>query len=445
MFESLSERLNDIFKKISGRGKLSEEDVNEALREVRRALLEADVSLPVVKEFISNIRERAVGEELIKSMTPAQQVIRYVRDELISLMGNEAAKLTFASKAPTVFMVCGLNGAGKTTSAAKLASYLRGSGHHPLLAATDVYRPAAIQQLEVLAKQISVPVFKLEGCQDPVEITSEAVAKAKDLGRDVVIIDTAGRLNIDSELMEELKKQRDAVSPDEILLVVDAMTGQDAVNVARDFNELLGITGVIMTKLDGDARGGAAISVRKVTGAPIKFVGTSERLSGLEPFHPDRMAGRILGMGDVLSLIEKAEQTLDKEKAQELSERLKQNKFDLNDLLDQMQQIRRMGPIKDIIKMLPGVGRALDDIPIGEKEIRRVESIILSMTPKERRNPEILDASRKRRIAKGSGSDVAAVNAILKQYNELRKFMKSIGGLAKGKKGRKLGLFRLPF
>lgn len=445
MFESLSERLNDIFKKISGRGKLSEEDVNEALREVRRALLEADVSLPVVKEFISNIRERAVGEELIKSMTPAQQVIRYVRDELISLMGGEAAKLTFASKAPTVFMVCGLNGAGKTTSAAKLASYLRGSGHHPLLAATDVYRPAAIQQLEVLAKQISVPVFKLEGCQDPVEITSEAVAKAKDLGRDVVIIDTAGRLNIDSELMEELKKQRDAVSPDEILLVVDAMTGQDAVNVARDFNELLGITGVIMTKLDGDARGGAAISVRKVTGAPLKFVGTSERLSGLEPFHPDRMAGRILGMGDVLSLIEKAEQTLDKEKAQELSERLKQNRFDLNDLLDQMQQIRRMGPIKDIIKMLPGVGRALDDIPIGEKEIRRVESIILSMTPKERRNPEILDASRKRRVAKGSGSDVAAVNAILKQYNELRKFMKSIGGLAKGKKGRKLGFFRLPF
>ena len=445
MFESLSERLNDIFKKISGRGKLSEEDVNEALREVRRALLEADVSLPVVKEFISNIRERAVGEELIKSMTPAQQVIRYVRDELISLMGGEAAKLTFASKVPTVFMVCGLNGAGKTTSAAKLASYLRGSGHHPLLAATDVYRPAAIQQLEVLAKQISVPVFKLEGCQDPVEITSEAVAKAKDLGRDVVIIDTAGRLNIDSELMEELKKQRDAVSPDEILLVVDAMTGQDAVNVARDFNELLGITGVIMTKLDGDARGGAAISVRKVTGAPLKFVGTSERLSGLEPFHPDRMAGRILGMGDVLSLIEKAEQTLDKEKAQELSERLKQNKFDLNDLLDQMQQIRRMGPIKDIIKMLPGVGRALDDIPIGEKEIRRVESIILSMTPKERRNPEILDASRKRRVAKGSGSDVAAVNAILKQYNELRKFMKSIGGLAKGKKGRKLGFFRLPF
>ncbi len=445
MFESLSERLNDIFKKISGRGKLSEEDVNEALREVRRALLEADVSLPVVKEFISNIRERAVGEELIKSMTPAQQVIRYVRDELISLMGGEAAKLTFASKAPTVFMVCGLNGAGKTTSAAKLASYLRGSGHHPLLAATDVYRPAAIQQLEVLAKQISVPVFKLEGCQDPVEITSEAVAKAKDLGRDVVIVDTAGRLNIDSELMEELKKQRDAVSPDEILLVVDAMTGQDAVNVARDFNELLGITGVIMTKLDGDARGGAAISVRKVTGAPLKFVGTSERLSGLEPFHPDRMAGRILGMGDVLSLIEKAEQTLDKEKAQELSERLKQNKFDLNDLLDQMQQIRRMGPIKDIIKMLPGVGRALDDIPIGEKEIRRVESIILSMTPKERRNPEILDASRKRRVAKGSGSDVAAVNAILKQYNELRKFMKSIGGLAKGKKGRKLGFFKLPF
>ena len=423
MFESLSERLNAVFRRIQGRGKLSEDDVNEALREVRRALLEADVSLPVVKEFIAHIRERAVGEELIKSMTPAQQVIKYVRDELIALMGEETARLSFAGKGTSIFMVCGLNGAGKTTSAVKLASYLKGSGHQPLLAATDVYRPAAVQQLEVLARQINVPVFKLEGCQDPVEISRQAAAEAKRLGRDVVIIDTAGRLNVDTELMEELKRQREAVSPSEILLVVDAMTGQDALNVAKGFNDLLGITGVIMTKLDGDARGGAALSVRKVTGAPLKFIGVSEKLSGFEPFHPDRMAGRILGMGDVLSLIEKAEQTIDKDQALEMSEKLRQNKFDLNDLLNQMQQIRRMGPIKDILKMLPGaIGSTFDDLPIGDAQIKHIESIIQSMTPEERRNPDILNASRKKRVAMGG-----------------------MGNFAKSKRGRRGLPFRFPF
>ncbi len=446
MFESLSERLNAVFRRIQGRGKLSEDDVNEALREVRRALLEADVSLPVVKEFIAHIRERAVGEELIKSMTPAQQVIKYVRDELIALMGEETARLSFAGKGTSIFMVCGLNGAGKTTSAVKLASYLKGSGHQPLLAATDVYRPAAVQQLEVLARQINVPVFKLEGCQDPVEISRQAAAEAKRLGRDVVIIDTAGRLNVDTELMEELKRQREAVSPSEILLVVDAMTGQDALNVAKGFNDLLGITGVIMTKLDGDARGGAALSVRKVTGAPLEFIGVSEKLSGFEPFHPDRMAGRILGMGDVLSLIEKAEQTIDKDQALEMSEKLRQNKFDLNDLLNQMQQIRRMGPIKDILKMLPGaIGSTFDDLPIGDAQIKHIESIIQSMTPEERRNPDILNASRKKRVAMGSGSDVTEVNALLKQYNELRKFMRGMGNFAKSKRGRRGLPFRFPF
>lgn len=448
MFESLSERLNAVFKKLCSRGKLSEDDVNETLREVRRALLEADVSLPVVKEFVSNIRTKAVGEELFKSMTPGQQVIKYVRDELIAMMGEETAKLSFAAKAPSIFMVCGLNGAGKTTSAVKLASYLKGSGHNPLLAATDVYRPAAVQQLEVLSKQINVPVFKMDGCSDPVEITEKAAEKAKEMGRDVVIIDTAGRLNIDTELMDELKRQRDAVNPSEILLVIDAMTGQDAVNVAKDFNELLGITGVIMTKLDGDARGGSALSVRKVTGAPLKFVGVSEKLSGFEPFHPDRMAGRILGMGDVLSLIEKAEQNMDKEKAEELQGKLIQNKFDLNDLLDQMQQIRRLGPIQDILKMLPGVvGSTFDNLPIGDAQIKHIESIIQSMTPEERHNPDILNASRKKRVARGSGSEVSEVNALLKQYAELRKFMKGIGGIIKSsKKGRRPMLpFKLPF
>ena len=446
MFESLSERLNAVFKKLSSRGKLTEEDVNEALREVRRALLEADVSLQVVKEFIKDIRERTVGEELFKSMTPGQQVIKHVHDALVELMGGETAGLKYSAKSPTVFLVCGLNGAGKTTSAVKLANYVKSSGHQPLLAATDVYRPAAVQQLEILAKQIGVPVFKIEGCQDPVELSAKAAEEAKNTGKDVLIVDTAGRLNIDSELMEELKKQREALQPEEILLVVDAMTGQDAVNVARDFNEAVGITGVIMTKLDGDARGGSALSVRKATGAPLKFVGVSEKITGFEPFHPDRMAGRILGMGDVLSLIEKAEQNIDEEKAAELQEKIQQNKFDLNDLLDQIQQIRRLGPLQEILKMLPGnLGNLMKEMPVGDAQVKHIESIIMSMTKEERRNPDILNASRRRRIAKGSGSEVSEVNALMKQYGELRKFMKGLGTMTKTKHGRRMLPNKLPF
>lgn len=437
MFESLADRLGSVFKKLRGRGKLSEDDINEALREVRRALLEADVSLPVVKEFTNKIKERAMGEELFKSMTPGQQVVKYVRDGLIELMGSETARLNFAAKAPSIFMMVGLNGTGKTTSTAKLALYLKGSGHQPLMAATDVYRPAAITQLEVLGKQINVPVFRLDGCNDPVEITRQAVEYAKNNGRDVVIIDTAGRQNIDAELMKELRLQKEAVNPQEVIIVVDAMTGQEAINIAKDFHNELGLTGVIMTKLDGDARGGAALSVRYVTGAPLKFVGIGEKLSGFEPFHPDRMAGRILGMGDVLSLIEKAEQAMDKEKAAELEQKLRENKFDLNDLLNQMQQIRRMGPLKDILKMIPGIGNKLSEFPIDEKQIKRVEAMIQSMTPAERRDPDILDASRKRRIAAGSGSDVAQINMLIKQYEMMRNMMKGIGDIGRKQRGKR--------
>ncbi len=443
MFESLSERLGAVFKRLRGRGRLTEEDVNEALREVRRALLEADVSLPVVKDFVARVKEKALGEELFKSMTPGQQVVKYVRDALVELMGGEAARLSFSSKPPTVIMVCGLHGAGKTTSSAKLALHLKGAGRHPMLVATDVYRPAAIQQLEVLGRQIGVPVFQLGADRDPVEISRRAIAQARDGGRDVVLIDTAGRLHIDQELMDELRRQKAEVKPDEILLVVDAMTGQDAVHIARDFNQALGLTGVVMTKLDGDARGGAALSVRHVTGAPLKFVGVGEKLSALEPFHPDRMAGRILGMGDVLSLIEKAEQAMDEEKAAELEQKLRAARLDLNDLLDQMQQIRKMGPLKEILKMIPGLGNQLKDLPVDESQIKRIEAIIQSMTPAERRDPDILNASRKRRVARGSGSDVSDINRLLKQFATMRKMMKGLGDMGR-KRGKRLP-FRLPF
>ncbi|MBQ7568343.1 signal recognition particle protein [bacterium] len=448
MFESLSERLGEVFKKLRGRGKLSENDINEALREVRRALLEADVNLAVVKEFVAKIKERAMGEELMRSMTPGQQVIMYVRDELIELMGSETAKLNFAAKGPSVFMMCGLHGAGKTTSSAKLANYLKSSGRQPMLVATDIYRPAAVQQLEVLSKQVGVPIYKPQEGQDPVEITRKAVDWARDNGRDVVIVDTAGRLTIDEQLMDELRRQKEAVNPQEVIIVVDAMTGQDAVSVAKEFHTTLGLTGVIMTKLDGDARGGAALSVRHVTGAPLKFIGVGEKISGFEPFHPDRMAGRILGMGDVLTLIEKAEEAIDKDKAMELEAKLRKNKFDLDDLLGQMQQIRRLGPLQDIIKMLPGIGSHLKDMPVDDKQIKRVEAIIQSMTPMERRNPEILDASRKQRIAAGCGSNVAAINQLLNLHNMMCNMMKSFGA-AKGGKApqptKKKNSFRLRF
>jgi signal recognition particle subunit SRP54 len=376
-------------------------------------------------------------------MTPGQQVVKYVRDALVELMGGEAARLSFSSKPPTVIMMCGLHGAGKTTSSAKLALHLKGAGRHPMLVATDVYRPAAIQQLEVLGKQIAIPVFQLGADKDPVEISRQAINQARNSGRDVVLIDTAGRLHIDQQLMDELRRQKAEVKPDEILLVVDAMTGQDAVNIARDFHEALGLTGVVMTKLDGDARGGAALSVRHVTGAPLKFVGVGEKLTALEPFHPDRMAGRILGMGDVLSLIEKAEQVMDEEKAAELEQKLRASKFDLNDLLDQMQQIRKMGPLQEILKMIPGLGSHVKDLQVDESQIKRVEAIIQSMTPAERRDPDVLNASRKRRVARGSGNDVADINRLLKQYEMMRKMMKGLGDMGR-KRGKRLP-FRLPF
>lgn len=447
MFESLSERLGEVFKKLRGRGKLSENDINEALREVRRALLEADVSLSVVKEFVAKVKERAMGEELMRSMTPGQQVIKYVRDELIELMGSETAGLNFAPKGTSIFMMCGLHGAGKTTSSAKLANYLKTSGRKPMLVATDVYRPAAVQQLEVLSKQVGVPIYKPQEGQDPVDITRKAVEWAQSNGRDVVIIDTAGRLTIDEQLMDELRRQKEAVNPHEVIIVVDAMTGQDAVSVAKEFHSTLGLTGVIMTKLDGDARGGAALSVRHVTGAPLKFIGVGEKISGFEPFHPDRMAGRILGMGDVLTLIEKAEEAIDKEEALKLEEKLRKNKFDLEDLLGQMQQIRRLGPLGDIMRLLPGIGNQLKDIPIDDKQIKRVEAIIQSMTPEERRNPEILDASRKQRIAKGCGSDVTAINQLLRLHEMMCGMMRSFGA-GKGAKvpqPKKKNSFRLRF
>ena len=443
MFESLSDRLGEIFKRLRGRGRLTEEDVNEALREVRRALLEADVSLPVVKDFVARVKERALGEELFKSMTPGQQVVKYVRDALVEVMGEQSARLSFSSKPPTVLMMCGLHGAGKTTSSAKLALHLKGAGRHPMLVATDVYRPAAIQQLEVLGKQIDVPVFQLGNDKDPVDISRQAIAQARNSGRDVVIIDTAGRLHIDQELMDELRRQKAEVKPDEVLLVVDAMTGQDAVNIAREFNEALGLTGVVMTKLDGDARGGAALSMRSVTGKPIKFSGEGEKLDQFGPFVPGRMAGRILGMGDVLSLIEKAEQSMDEAKAAELEQKLRAAKFDLSDLLDQMQQIRKMGPLQEILKMIPGLGSQIKDLQVDESQIKRVEAIIQSMTPAERRDPDLLNASRKRRVARGSGNDVSDINRLLKQYEMMRKMMKGLGDLGR-KPGRRLP-FRFPF
>ncbi|HXE71359.1 MAG TPA: signal recognition particle protein [Candidatus Nitrosotenuis sp.] len=440
MFESLAERLGAIFKRLRSRGKLTEEDVNEALREVRRALLEADVSLSVARDFVNRVRQKAVGEEVLKSLTPGQMVIKYVRDELIALLGQESPGLNLSSRPPTVIMMVGLHGAGKTTTCGKLSLYLKGKGHRPLLVATDVYRPAAVRQLEVLGQQIDVPVFQMGTDRDPVHITTEALRHAAAQGRDVVILDTAGRLHIDAELMDELRRQKEAVKPQEVLLVVDAMTGQDAVNIARDFTEAVDITGVVMTKLDGDARGGAALSVRAVCGRPIKFIGVGEKLQALEPFHPDRLVSRILGMGDVLTLIEKAEAAVDEEKAAEMEKKLREASFDLEDMLDTMRQMRKMGPLQDILGMIPGMGNALRGVQVDERALKRVEAVILSMTPRERRHPEILNASRKRRVARGSGTEVADVNRLLKQYEQMKKMMKGLTGA--GRRGR--GLLRLP-
>ncbi|MDD6884569.1 MAG: signal recognition particle protein [Eubacteriales bacterium] len=441
-FEGLTDKLQGAFKKLSGKGKLTEQDVKAAMREVRMALLEADVNFLVVKDFVKKVTERAVGQEILSSLTPSQQVIKIVNEELTQLMGGQNAKLSYSPMAPTIYMLCGLQGAGKTTMAAKLGNMIKKGGKKPLLVACDVYRPAAIKQLQVVGGQVGVEVFE-RGQGNPVEIAKEAIDYARYYGRDPVIIDTAGRLHIDENLMQELRDVRDAVHPQEILLVVDAMTGQDAVTVADTFNKQLGVDGVILTKLDGDTRGGAAISVRAVTGKPIKFAGIGEKLTDVEAFHPDRMASRILGMGDVLSLIEKAQETIDEKAATDLARKMRTNSFTLEDYLDQLRQLSKMGSIKDVLKMIPGVGGKLKDVDIDEDKVvkaqKKNEAIILSMTRMERRNPDILNASRKRRIAAGSGATVQEVNLLLKQFDQARSMMKQMMG------GGKRGKMRIPF
>ena len=431
-FESLTEKLSNAFKKLRSKGKLTESDVKEAMREVRLALLEADVNFKVAKDFTNRVTEKAIGTEILESLTPGQQVVKLVNDELVELMGGAAARIAVPNHPPCIIMLCGLQGSGKTTHAGKLAYMMRKEGRHPLLVACDVYRPAAIEQLKVVGQKAGVEVFEM-GQINPVKITQEALKYAKDHGNDTVIIDTAGRLHIDEALMNELKEVKAAVKPHEIMLVVDAMTGQDAVNVAKSFNEALGIDGVILTKLDGDTRGGAALSVRAVTGKPIKFVGTGEKQEDLEQFYPSRMASRILGMGDVLSLIEKAEQNLDEKNALELQQKLKTSTFDFNDLLAQFQQMRKMGPLKNLIGMIPGMSQQLGDVEIDDRMIDRIEAIIYSMTPREREKPDLLNASRKRRIAAGSGMKVEDVNRLVKQIEMMQKMFKQVGG--KGGKG----------
>jgi len=433
-FEGLSEKLAATFKKLRGKGRLSENDVREGMREVRLALLEADVSYKVVKDFIASVTERAIGSDVLDSLTPAQQIIKIVNEEMTGLMGGVNAKISMASQPPTVVMMVGLQGAGKTTNGAKLAGLMRGQfGHRPLLVACDVYRPAAIEQLQVVGSQVGVPVFEM-GQGDPVKIAQQAIRHAKDHGNDMVFLDTAGRLHVDEALMDELKRMKEAVHPNEILLVVDAMTGQDAVNAASAFDEALGIDGVVLTKLDGDARGGAALSIRAATGKPIKFVGTGEKLDMIEPFHPDRMASRILGMGDMLTLIEKAQQNYDEKQAAKLEEKLRKNKFTLQDYFDQLQQLRGMGDLSQLAGMMPGnLGRQLQGASIDEKTMAHTEAIILSMTPLERENPQILGASRKKRIAAGCGLQVVDVNRLLKQFDMMQQLTKQF---AKGRMPR---------
>ena len=426
-FEGLSEKLQNAFKKLTGKGKLTEQNIKDAMREVRMALLEADVNYLVVKDFIKKTTERCVGSEILANLNAGQQVIKIVNEELTNLMGGSNAKLTWSSSVPTIYMLCGLQGAGKTTMAAKLAGMLTKQGKKPMLAACDIYRPAAIKQLQVVGEQVGVPVFE-KGTQNPVQTAKEAIDYARYYGRDVLIIDTAGRLHIDETLMEELQQIKAAVHPQEILLVVDAMTGQDAVNVAQSFNEKLSIDGVIITKLDSDTRGGAALSVRAVTGKPIKFAGTGEKLGDIEPFHPERMASRILGMGDILTLIEKATESADAEALAKLGDKKKTGDFDLNDFLDQMKQIKKMGPLQNVLGMLPGIGSKLKDVEVDENALKKPEAIICSMTMKERRNPGILNASRRKRIAAGAGVTVQDVNALIRQFEQMQKMMKQMMG-----------------
>ncbi len=426
-FEGLSEKLQNAFKKLTGKGKLNEQNIKDAMREVRMALLEADVNYLVVKDFVKKVTERCVGAEILANLNAGQQVIKIVNEELTALMGGTNAKLTWSPSVPTIYMLCGLQGAGKTTMAAKLAGYLTKQGKKPMLAACDIYRPAAIKQLQVVGEQVKVPVFE-KGTQSPVKTALEAIEYARYYGRDVLIIDTAGRLHIDEELMQELEDVKKAVKPQEILLVVDAMTGQDAVNVAKSFDEKLSIDGVIITKLDGDTRGGAALSVRAVTGKPIKFSGTGEKLGDIEPFHPERMASRILGMGDVLTLIEKAVESADAELEEKLKAKKDPTSFDLNDFLDQMKQIKKMGPLKNVLGMLPGLGGKLKDVEVDENALKKPEAIICSMTLKERKNPAILNASRRKRIAAGAGVQVQDVNALIRQFEQMQKMMKQMMG-----------------
>lgn len=446
VFEGLADKFQQTFKKLRGKGKLTETDVNEAMREVRMALLEADVNFKVVKDFIAKIKEQAVGQEVMGSLTPAQFVIKIVNDELTNLMGGTQSRLTVSSRPPTIIMLVGLQGAGKTTTAGKLAHILKKQSKRPLLVAADIYRPAAIKQLQVLGGQLDIPVFAMEECKDAVLIAQKAVEYALSHTRDTVIIDTAGRLHINEELMDELKSIKKTAKPHEILLVVDAMTGQDAVGVAESFNKDLGLDGVILTKLDGDARGGAALSIKAVTGCPIKFAGMGEKLDALEPFHPDRMASRILGMGDVMSLIEKASATIDLEQAKEMEKKLRKDDFNLDDFLEQLQQVRKLGPLDQILGMLPGMGnlKKLQDVKIDEKELSRTEAIIRSMTKKERRDASIINGSRRKRIALGSGTRVQDVNKLLKQFLEAKKMMKKFQDMQKNGK-KSFGGFKLPF
>ena len=438
-FEGLSERLENAFKKLKSKGALTETDVRDAMREVRLALLEADVSYKIAKDFTNKVTEKAIGSEIMESLTPAQAVIKIVNEELVELMGGGESRIVFASKPPTVIMLCGLQGSGKTTHAAKIAKYFKGKGHRPLMVACDIYRPAAIKQLEVLGSQTGVEVFQM-GTTPPVEIAKNAIKKANDEGFDLVLLDTAGRLHIDETLMNELKNLKSEIKPHEILLVVDAMTGQDSVNVADAFNKALGIDGLILTKLDGDTRGGAALSARATTGRPIKFVGTGEKLDALDVFYPDRMASRILGMGDVLSLIEKAEMTIDEKRARELEEKLRKNRFGLDDLLSQIKQIKKMGSIKDILGMIPGISGKIKDLDIDDDAFIPIEAVILSMTPQEREKPDILNASRKKRIARGSGQKVETINKVLQQYKQMQKMYKQLGSKGAKRRFKKMGM-----
>ncbi|WP_026689928.1 signal recognition particle protein [Alteribacter aurantiacus] len=449
-FEGLAERLQGTLNKIRGKGKVSEQDVKVMMREVRLALLEADVNFKVVKDFIARVKERAVGSDVFESLTPGQQIIKIVNEELTALMGGEQSKIAVAQKSPTVVMMVGLQGAGKTTTTGKLANHLRKKhNRNPLMVAADIYRPAAIKQLETLGKQLNMPVFSMGDQVSPVEIAKEALAKAKEDHHDYVLIDTAGRLHVDEELMGELDEIKELAKPDEILLVVDAMTGQDAVNVAESFNERLGITGVVLTKLDGDTRGGAALSVKAVTDTPIKFAGMGEKVDQLEPFHPDRMASRILGMGDVLTLIEKAQTNVDEARAKELERKMRTNELTFDDFLEQLGQVRNMGPLDELLNMMPGAGKmkGLKNVQVDDKQIGQIEAIVRSMTKAEKEDPSILNANRRRRIAKGSGTTIQEVNRLIKQFGEMKKMMKQMSGMQqKGKKKKGgLGGMKFPF